>query len=131
MAYRDPRVVEWEMRLNDLFDEIDHEIEDLYGDRFPLHPSRPERGETSSPSADGLFELGASFTPGFGSQFGRGYVVGIRLATLANVPEDLIEEIEQRVVALLQGKLPEAFPERNMRVERDGHTFKILGDLRV
>jgi hypothetical protein len=131
LSYRDPRVVEWEQRLKEVFDDIDHEIEDEYGERYPLHPSRPERGETSSPSADGLFELGASFTPGFGSRFGRGYLVGIRLATLSKVPPDVIEEIEEKIAGLLEDKLQKKFPQRAMRVERDGHSFKILGDLKI
>jgi len=131
LSYRDPRVVEWEQRLKEVFDDIDHKIEDEYGERYPLHPSRPERGETSSPSADGLFELGASFTPGFGSRFGRGYLVGIRLATLSKVPPDVIEEIEEKIVGLLEDKLQKKFPQRAMRVERDGHSFKILGDLKI
>ena len=129
MSFRDPRVSAWEMKLESIFDEIDHDMEDRYGDEYPLHPSRPERGATNNPSADGLFDLGAAFSAGFGSQHGRGYTVSIRLSTLARIPPDILEKIEQEVVELLHEKLPGAFPGRDLRVERDGHSFKIIGDL--
>jgi len=129
MSFRDPRVSAWEKKLESIFDDIDHDMEDRYGDKYPLHPSRPERGATSNPSADGLFDLGAAFSAGFGSQHGRGYTVSIRLSTLARVPPIIMEKIEQEVVELLHKKLPAAFPGRDLRVERDGHSFKIIGDL--
>jgi hypothetical protein len=120
---------EWEKRLKAVFDEIDHEMEDRYGDKYPLHPSRAERGETANPSADGLFNVGAAFSAGFGSEHGRGYVVSIRLSTLSRVPADVMEQIEEEIVVLLREKLPGAFPDRDLRVKRDGHSFKIIGDL--
>lgn len=39
------------------------------------------------------------------------------------------EEIEQRVVSELEAELPQVFPNRDLTVSRDGHTFKIHGDL--
>lgn len=129
MSFRDPRVSRWEQRLHDVFNEIDRVMEERYGDRYPLHPSRPEQGATRNPSADGLFDLGASFTAGYGSEHGRGYVVSIRLATLARVPADVMETIEQEVLVLLREKVPAAFPDRELRIERDGHQFKLFGDL--
>jgi hypothetical protein len=131
MSFRDPRVRAWEKKLEEVFDEIDHIMEERYGDRYPLHPSRPPRGATSRASADGLFDLGAAFSAGFGSVHGRGYVISIRLSTLAHVPEDVMEQIERNVLALLQEKLPKAFPCRELSVERDGHSFKIVGDLSI
>lgn len=129
MSYRDPRVSAWEKRLEELFHEINHIMEERYGERYPLHPSRPAHGTTANPSADGLFDLGAAFSAGFGSSHGRGYVVSIRLATLARIPADVMEYMEQEILSLLREKLPETFPGRDLNVERDGHTFKIVGDL--
>lgn len=129
MSFRDSRVSAWEKKLKGLFDEIDHLMEDRYGDRYPLHPSRPERGATANPAADGLFNLGAAFSAGFGSQHGRGYTVSIRLSTLARVPPAVMEQMEEEVVELLKEKVPTAFPNRDIQVERDGHIFKIFGDL--
>lgn len=129
MSLRDSRVVAWENKLQDVFNEIDAKMEAQYGEKYPLHPSRPPSGSTSDPSADGLFDLGAAFSAGFGSVHGRGYIISIRVATLARVPVEVMEKIEQEVLQLLREKLPEAFPCRDLRIERDGHCFKIVGDL--
>jgi hypothetical protein len=131
MSYRDPRVMEWEARLQSLFDEIDHVVEAEFGHIASIHPARPARGETSSPSADGLFDLGAAFTAGYGSKHGGGYVVTIRVATLSHIAPDVIEAIERRVLNLLEQKLPDAFPNRHLRVEREDHAYKIIGDLSI
>lgn len=126
---RHPRAVAWEEKLKEVFDDIDHELEDAYGDRYNLHPSRPTRGETGNPESDGLFNVGASFSAGYGSEHGRGYVISVRMVTLDRVPPGFQEEIEDRVVAMLRDRLPAHFPGRDLRVERDGHVFKITGDL--
>lgn len=128
---RHPLVIAWEEKLKRVFDEIDHELEERYGDRYPLHPNRPTRGETANPEDDGLFNVGASFTAGYGSQRGRGYVVSVRMVTLARVPADVQEQMENEVAVMLRERLPSIFPGRDLRVERDGHVFKITGDLSV
>ena len=126
---RHPRAEAFERKLKELFDRIDHELEETYGSRFPLHPARPSRHETGNPEMDGLFNVGAAFTAGFGSQHGSGYVVDIRIATLENVPASTQDEIEQVVVARIRELLPDYFPGRPLTVTRDGHVFKISGDL--
>ncbi len=131
MSFRDPRVTAWEKKLEEVFNDIDNIMEERYGGKYPLHPSRPERGATSRPSADGLFDLGAAFSAGFGSIHGRGYAISMRLSTLARVPPEVMEKIEQEVLELLEERLPKAFPCRDLRIERDGHSFKIVGDLSV
>ncbi len=129
MSLRHSKAMEWEELLRRVFDRIDEELEMKYGAQFPLHPARPPSGATASREHDGLFDIGAAFTPGYGSTYGRGYIVEVRMATLANVPADIIEQIEREVVERLRHELPKAFPERHLRIERDGHTFKIIGDL--
>ncbi len=126
-----PRTVLWEKRLLSIFEGIDEYLEDHYGDRLPLHPNRPPRGTTSSGEMDGLFNVGASFTAGFGSPTGRGYVVQIEMRTLAEVPEDLKEAVEQDVLNLLQRELVLRFPDRDLKVEWDGRVWKIIGDLNL
>ncbi len=126
---RHPRVIAWEEKLREIFDRIDHRLEEQYGNRLPLHPARPVRGATASPEQDGLFEIGAAYTAGFGSTHGEGYVVEARLVTLADVPAVFQEQLEQEVVRQLRAELPAAFPGRNLRVERDGPVYKIIGDL--
>jgi len=79
---RHQKVKQWEKKLKHIFDEIDTELETQYAGRFSRHPARPKAGTTSNPEMDGLFNVGASYSAGFGSKWGPGYVVDIRLATL-------------------------------------------------
>lgn len=125
---RHPKAVAWEQKLKAVFDRIDHELEEKYSD-YPLHPSRPPHGTTSSPAYDGLFNLGASFSAGYGSEHGAGYVVEVRMVTLSHVPEDVREQIEEEVVTRLEEQLPRVFPNRKLQVLRDGPRYKIVGDL--
>jgi len=128
---RHPMVEQWETRLRRVFDRIDEHLEREYGRKLPLHPARAPHGSTSSRAHDGLFNVGASYTAGFGSSRGPGYVVEVRMVTLSRVPQYLRDRIEQQVVALLREELPREFPDRELAVERDGAVFKIFGDLRL
>jgi hypothetical protein len=125
---RHPKVIDWERRMRTLFDEIDDWLEDKYGSDYPLHPNRAPRGETSSREMDGLFNIGADFTAGYGSRCGRGYVVSIRMSTLSDVPEDIRRRIRRDVRRLVTKKLPVVFPDRQLQVEQDGDLLKIVGD---
>lgn len=129
MSLRHPKALAWERKLDAIFDRIDVELEDAYGDRYALHPARPPEGTTSNPEQDGLFNVGASYSTGYGSRHGAGYLVQLRVSTLENVPGAVREEIEEYVVKRLREELPEAFPGRELHVERDGPVFKIHGDL--
>jgi hypothetical protein len=122
-------VVAWEQELDAVFERIDAALEDRYGDALPLHPARARRGTTARGKHDGLFHVGAAFSAGFGTEHGRGYVVNIRLATLANVSDTLRTKIEHDVLAMLREELPKAFPGRRLEVSRDGNRLKIHGDL--
>jgi len=124
-----PNTILWEQRLQSIFQNIDEYLEDHYGDELPLHPNRPARGTTSNGEMDGLFNVGASFSAGFGSQLGRGYVVQIEMRTLEDVPDELRQKVEQDVLNLLQRELVLRFPERELNVELDGRVWKIVGDL--
>jgi hypothetical protein len=126
---RHPKLVLWEQQLKAIFDKIDDFLEDKYGDLFPLHPSRPARGTTSNKEHDGLFNVGASFSAGFGSEHGPGYVVEITMATLSHVPVEIRRQIERDVVDILDRELETAFPQKILDVTKDGNVFKIHGDL--
>ncbi|OGV61996.1 MAG: hypothetical protein A2498_08170 [Lentisphaerae bacterium RIFOXYC12_FULL_60_16] len=126
---RHHKAIKWETTLKTVMDEIDRELEDRYGDRYPLHPARPAHGKTASRDADGLFDIGASFSAGFGSKHGKGYVLQIRMATLADVPKKILHDIQHEVIVRLNEKLPQAFPGRQLEVKQDGNLFKIVGDL--
>jgi hypothetical protein len=126
---RHPSVLRFEAKLKEAFDQIDHELEATYGHRYPRQAVRPESGVTGNPEMDGLFNVGAAYSVGYGSQLGEGYLVDVRMATWATVPAAEQEEIEARVVERLRDLLPIAFPGRHLAVDRDGHVFKIYGDL--
>jgi hypothetical protein len=119
---------EFDERLKKMFDEVDNYIEDAYGSLYSLHPVRPARGETANPQADGLFNIGADFTPGYGSEHGRGYLVDVTMATLEDVNENTRREICNKAAEKIRELLPLRFPERRLSLRRDGNHFKILGD---
>lgn len=119
----------FESRLKQLFDEVDDYLEDKYGDRYPLHPARARRGRTANKESNGLFNVGASFTAGFGSDHGRGYVIDVDLVTLSAVPEEIEDQIERETAEYVTNRLSHFFPDRRLEVKRDRHSFKITGDL--
>jgi len=121
-------MIEFDNRMKKLFDEVDGFIEDLYGDRYILHPMRPARGETANPEADGLFNIGANFTPGYGSELGRGYLIDVSMSTLEKVDSGVRREIYEAAADKVRELLPLHFPERELTVRRDGNHFKIQGD---
>lgn len=126
-----PKSAAFERKLKQLFDSVDDYLEDKYGTRYQLHPARPHRGATSNKEHDGLFNVGATFSAGYGSKYGRGYIVDVEMVTLIHVPQDLREEIEQEVADLVTRKLPAYFPQRELLVDRDRNVFKIHGDLHL
>jgi hypothetical protein len=119
----------WELRLKEIFDDIDRKLEAEYGSQFSLHPSRPVDGRTSNPEMDGLFNVGASFSAGFGSKLGPGYVVDIRFSTLQRVSKELKEELRDKVQAWLIEKLPVTFPDNELEVTKEHRHLRIHGDL--
>ncbi len=122
---------EWEQTLKKIFDEIDDYLEDMYGGLYPLHPARRKRGETANKSYDGLFNVGASFSAGFGSEYGRGWVFDVHISTLSDVSPEIRDQIYNDAANRLAKLLAEHYPDRNIRVEKDGNVFKIFGDLEL
>ena len=119
----------WELRLKAVFDKIDAKLEDEYADRFEPHPSRPDRGRTSNPEMDGLFNVGASYSAGFGSRLGPGYVVDIRISTLQRISDDLKSELRNKVESTLLEELPKVFPGKTLLVNKEEKHLRITGDL--
>ncbi len=124
-----PKMVRWDNTLKAMFDEIDDYLEDTYGKMYSLHPNRPARGKTSNKEHDGLFNIGAAFSPGFGSELGRGYVVDIEISTLEHIDPLERDKIEHDVIHQINIRLPRFFPDRSLKVEKDGRIYKIYGDL--
>jgi len=126
-----PKMIEFDNRMKKLFDEVDAYIEDLYGEDYPLHPVRLSRGQTANPEADGLFNIGANFTPGFGSEFGRGYLIDVSIATLNKVDENFRQRVYETAAKKVEELLPVYFPERQLSVRQDKNQYKIIGDFNL
>lgn len=117
-----------ENELRRMCDDLDHFLEDTFGDRYPLHPNRPPRGKAARVAYDGLFSTGTKFTLGYGSETGKGYLVDIEIITLSRVnPEDR-ERIEQAAVSHLRKIIGQYFPDRRLDIQKDGRVYKIIGD---
>ncbi len=123
------RLEAFEDTLHGVLSEIDGALEESWGSRWPLHPARPPRGAAANPQYDGLFRVTASFTAGYGSTWGPGYLFRVEFSTLSPIPANARAEIEEAAVALLREGLARAFPGRDLRVDRDGAVYKIHGDL--
>ncbi|QBG46661.1 hypothetical protein EGM51_04325 [Verrucomicrobia bacterium S94] len=126
---RTAKAREWELKLKHVFDEIDRILEAEYSGYFTRHPNRPPEGTTSNPEMDGLINVGASYSAGFGSEFGPGYVVSIRISTLGQVPRAVKREMRDKVQQLLLEKLPATFPENQLFVDKEREHLRIHGDL--
>jgi hypothetical protein len=126
--YTHPKLTAFAANLEALFHEVDEILEDDWGGSFTLHPNRPARGSTGNPEMDGLFEIAPDFTPGIGSEKGRGYLISFRAATLERVSPEQFEFLMEEASAIIKRKLPRFFPERRLEVVRDGKRFKIVGD---
>ncbi|MFA5513568.1 MAG: hypothetical protein WDA17_01450 [Sphaerochaetaceae bacterium] len=111
-----------------LCDDLDHYLEDNFGKLYSLHPNRLKRGKAANVSYDGLFSTGVQFTLGIGSKYGRGYILDITMVTLDSVDENIKNEIESLAAAFVQEKLPLYFPDRKLKVVKDGNIYKLVGD---
>jgi hypothetical protein len=127
-VYIHPKLAAFTKTLEALFLEVDEFLEDEWGESFLLHPNRPGRGETANPEMDGLFNIGPDFTPGLGSEKGRGYVISLKAVTLDTVTPEQFEYLMEEAALLIRKKLPEYFPDRKLQVVRDGKRIKIIGD---
>jgi hypothetical protein len=123
------KLEEWEERLYTLLREIDGALEDKYGKLYPLHPARPKRGETANPQYDGLFRITASYSAGYGSKLGPGYIFRVELVTFEMVPDTIRQTIEAEAIQMAEDGLKRIFPERELSIARDGNVIKIYGDL--
>jgi len=117
-----------ENQLRRMCDDLDHFLEDIFGDKYPLHPNRPPRGKAARVAYDGLFSTGTKFTLGYGSETGKGYLVDIEIITLSRVKPEDREEIERVAVSHLRKIIGEYFPTRELDIRKDGRVYKIIGD---
>lgn len=127
----DKRTEEMEHKLFEALEKTDSEMERRYGNAFRLHPARLPDGKAATRQYDGLFSLSAGFSAGFGSQYGPGYALDLRMVTLDAVPEDFRAKFEQEAIDLLQVELDREMPERQLKIVRDTNGWKIVGDLHI
>lgn len=128
MSFMSPQQTLLERQMRFLLDDLDHFLEDKYGSCYPLHPNRPKRGKAARVAYDGLFSTGTKFTLGYGSEYGRGYIVDITISTLAKVNEKERKLIVEDGIEFLKKQLPRHFPNRKLQVVKDGNLYKIVGD---
>jgi hypothetical protein len=126
--YIHPKLAAFNEQMESLFHEIDEMLEEHWGESFSLHPNRPAKGATENPEMDGLFETAPDFTPGIGSEKGRGYIVSLKVSTLDRVSPEQFEFLMEEAAMLIKKNLPRYFPDRKLEVVRDGKRFKIIGD---
>ena len=126
---RHPLAESWEQKLEAVLQETDRQLEKRFGHLYRRHPARPAHGATANRRYDGLFHITANFTAGFGSAHGPGYVLTFGFATLEKVCAADRAMVEETALALIRERLPKAFPGRDLRIERDGEVWKIVGDL--
>jgi hypothetical protein len=123
------RLVKWERELRRILGRLDAYLEDRHGEMYSLHPARANRGTTANVKHDGLFNVSAKFSTGYGTEHGAGYVLDVDLVTLARIPQNVQRQIEDEAATWLRKALPEAFPDRELSIERDSGAYKICGDL--
>ncbi len=117
-----------ENKLRALADDLDHYLEDTFADLYPLHPNRLPRGEAASVAYDGLFSTGTQFTAGYGSKYGRGYIMSIEIRTLSNVHPADRTKVEEASRKYLEEIIPRYLPGRKIELKRDGNVYKLVGD---
>ncbi|WP_320127828.1 hypothetical protein [uncultured Sphaerochaeta sp.] len=111
-----------------LCDDLDTFLENTFGHRYTRHPNRLARGKAASVAYDGLFSTGTQFTLGYGSNYGRGYIVDIEIRTLDKIPATERQEIEEEAINQLKTFIPSRFPDRKISVVKDGNVYKLIGD---
>ncbi len=121
----------WEAKLKIIFDELDDILEDNFGNMYRLHPARSNRGTTSNKSQDGLFDVTANFSLGLGSDYGRGYILKIKMVTLQTIPPEVLTKINNIAMKKISKELPKLFPDRDLKIKKDRNLIKIFGDLNL
>ncbi|AHH08059.1 hypothetical protein baBA2_000094 [Borrelia anserina] len=121
------RFEEFENELFNICLYVDCVLEDEFGNSYEVHPNRLSRGKAANGLLDGLFRVTTSFTLGYGSKFGRGYLIIIEIITLDVVDIKFNNRVIERGIEVFSEKLREKFPERNLSIVHDINVYKIIG----
>ncbi|UER67308.1 hypothetical protein LKV13_00485 [Borrelia sp. BU AG58] len=108
--------------------DVDSVLEDEFGGVYEVHPSRPSRGKAANGTLDGLFRVTTSFTSGYGSSYGRGYLIIIEIITLDVVDMEFSRKVTEKGVKIFGEKLREKFPGKKLFIVHDVNVYKIVGD---
>ena len=92
-----------------------------------ITPSTPT-GKAANPSFDGLFSTSLAFTLGYGSKFGRGYVVNVEIRTLDKVSQYEEADIRGAAFSFISQNLKKYLPDNDLQIVQDGNVMKIIGD---
>ncbi|UPA17626.1 hypothetical protein R5397_03915 [Borrelia sp. MN22-0132] len=122
------RFEEFENALFKICLDVDCVLEDEFGNSYKVHPSRLSRGTAANGLLDGLFRVTTSFTLGYGSKFGRGYLVIIEIITLDIVDVEFSNRVIERGIEVFGEKLKERFSGKKLSIVHDMNVYKIIGD---
>ncbi len=123
-----PNRVGLEEALKAISDRTDDALEDAFGEKYNLHPNRPHRGKTPNKASDGLFNAGFTFSPGYGSTYGRGYVLQFHISTLEKVPKGVFQEFEDFGANHIRSILGDYFKPETVELVRESTYYKLVGD---
>ena len=123
-----PKQEELEEKMCELCKALDNHLEDIYGEHYIIHPNRLRRGKGSNPSFDGLFSTSLAFTLGYGSKYGRGYVVNVEIRTLDKVSQYEQASIRGTAFSFISQNLKKYLPDHDLQIVQDGNVMKIIGD---
>ena len=123
-----PKQEELEKKLSLLCQALDNHLEDKYGEHYHIHPNRLKRGQGANPSFDGLFSTSLAFTLGYGSKYGRGYVVNVEIRTLDKVSQYEQATIRGTAFSFISQNLKKYLPEHDLQIVQDGNVMKVIGD---
>lgn len=123
-----PKQEELERQMTELCKALDNHLEDLYGEHYTIHPNRLKRGMGSNPSFDGLFATTCSFTLGYGTKSGRGYIVNVDIRTLDKVSQYEKADIFADAFSFIAENLKTYVPGRELQIIQENNLMKIVGD---
>ena len=126
-----PKQEELEDRMSLLCQELDNHLEDVFGTRYTIHPNRLKRGQGSNPIYDGLFSTSMAFTLGYGSKYGRGYVMNVEIRTLDRVSQYDMADIKADAFSFVRQNLKTYIPEHELDIVQDGPVMKVIGDFNL
>ncbi|WKC87795.1 hypothetical protein [Borreliella japonica] len=109
--------------------DVDFVLEEEFGNSYDIHPNRPFRGKTANGLLDGLFSVTTTFTLGYGSKFGRGYLIIIEILTLSFVNDEFWDKINKKGIEIFREGLRNKFPSKDLDIVLDGNVYKIVGSI--